>query len=59
MVGGIVWALAQDFTLLEAARFRVAAGAAAVKTPGTELCHREDALELYEQIREAATLEDE
>jgi 6-phosphofructokinase 2 len=51
MVGGIVWALAQGYSPLEAARFGVAAGAAAVKTSGTELCHREDALELYEQIR--------
>lgn len=51
MVGGIVWALAQDYSPLEAARFGVAAGAAAVKTSGTELCHSDDAKELYEQIR--------
>jgi len=29
----------------------VAAGAAAVMTPGTELCGREDTERLYEQIR--------
>lgn len=51
MVGGIVWALAQDYSPLEAARFGVASGAAAVKTSGTELCHPKDARELYEQIR--------
>ncbi len=55
MVGGIVWALAQDYSPLEAARFGVAAGSAAVKTPGTELCHREDAMALYEQIQEGAS----
>jgi 6-phosphofructokinase 2 len=52
MVGGIVWALAAGFGPLEAARFGVAAGAAAVKTPGSDLCHRDDAMELYEQIRQ-------
>jgi 6-phosphofructokinase 2 len=50
MVGGIVWALTQEYSPLEAARFGVAAGAAAVKTPGTELCYRDDAMELYNQI---------
>lgn len=51
MVGGIVWALAEGYAPLEAARMGVAAGAAAVMTPGTELCQREDALELFEQIK--------
>jgi 6-phosphofructokinase 2 len=55
MVGGIVWALSQDRAPLEAARFGVAAGAAAVKTQGTELCHREDTLELYERMRASAS----
>lgn len=52
MVGGIVWALAEGYSPLEAARLGVAAGAAAVKTPGTELCHGEEVMALYEQIRE-------
>ncbi|MDX1416981.1 MAG: PfkB family carbohydrate kinase, partial [Candidatus Promineifilaceae bacterium] len=52
MVGGIVCALAQEYELKEAARFGVAAGAAAVKTPGSELCRREDVVQLYEQILE-------
>ena len=50
MVAGIVWALDQDFSPLEAARFGVAAGAAAVMTTGTELCHPEEAEALYEQM---------
>lgn len=41
-VGGLVLALARGDTVLSAARFGVAAGAAAVMTPGTELCRRED-----------------
>lgn len=52
MVGGIVWALAEGHSPREAARYGVAAGAAAVKTRGTELCQRDDVLELYEQIAE-------
>ena len=56
MVGGIAWALAQDYSPLEAARFGVAAGAAAVMTPGTELCHGDDAVELYEQIQGEASV---
>jgi 6-phosphofructokinase 2 len=47
MVAGTVLALARGRSLTEAARFGVAAGAAAVMTPGTELCRREDAKRLY------------
>jgi 6-phosphofructokinase 2 len=36
--------------LAEAARFGVAAAAAAVMRPGTELCRREDAERLYSQM---------
>jgi 6-phosphofructokinase 2 len=49
-VAGIVLALSQGKSWREAIRFGVAAGAAAVMTPGTELCRREDAERLYEQI---------
>lgn len=41
-VAGIVVALARGEPLGRAVRFGVAAGAAAVMTPGTELCRRED-----------------
>jgi 6-phosphofructokinase 2 len=49
-VAGLVLALAQGKPWREAIRFGVAAGAAAVMTPGTELCRRDDAERLYKQI---------
>lgn len=49
MVGGLVTALARGWSLLDAARFGVAAGAAAVMTPGTELCRPKDVERLYER----------
>jgi 6-phosphofructokinase 2 len=49
-VAGIVLALTRGQSWREAVRFGVAAGAAAVMTPGTELCCREDVERLYEQI---------
>ena len=48
MTAGVVLSLSRGFSLLEAARFGVAAGAAAVMTPGTQLCRREDTEKLYE-----------
>lgn len=51
-VGGLVLALTRNFTLVEAARYGVAAGAAAVISPGTQLCRREDAERLYRKIAE-------
>jgi 6-phosphofructokinase 2 len=50
MVAGIVLKLAQGETLENAVRFGVASGAAAVMTPATELCRREDAERLYERM---------
>jgi 6-phosphofructokinase 2 len=50
MVAGIVLSLAQGRPLREAVRLGVAAGAAAVLNPGTELCHREDVERLYDQV---------
>ncbi|MCF8062911.1 MAG: 1-phosphofructokinase family hexose kinase [Deltaproteobacteria bacterium] len=47
MVAGLVLALDRGMTLEDAARFGVAGGAAAVMTPGTELCRREDAERLF------------
>ena len=49
-VAGIVLALSRGKSWREAVRFGVAAGAAAVMTPGTELCRREDVETLYEQL---------
>jgi 6-phosphofructokinase 2 len=42
MVGGLAFALDQGSSLRDAAIMAVAAGAAAVMTEGTELCHRHD-----------------
>jgi 6-phosphofructokinase 2 len=50
MVAGIVLGLARDYSLRDAVRFGIAAGAAAVMMPGTGLCHREDAERLLQQI---------
>ncbi len=50
MVAGIVLSLARGDSLREAVRFGIAAGTAAVITPGTELCRREDTERLYKQI---------
>ena len=49
-VAGIVLSLARGNALRDAVRFGVAAGAAAVMTPGTELCRREDTERLYDQM---------
>ena len=50
MVAGIVLSLSRGMSVREAVRFGVAAGSAAVMTPGTELCRREDAERLYQQM---------
>lgn len=50
MVAGIVLGLARGYALRDSIRFGVAAGAAAVMSPGTQLCRREDAERLYKQI---------
>lgn len=50
MVGGVVTALARGGSILEAARFGVAAGAAAVMREGTEICRREDTERLYQEV---------
>ena len=54
MVAGVVLQLARDADLLDAVRFGIASSAAAVMTPGTELCRREDAERLYRSMVEAA-----
>lgn len=50
MVAGITISLARGKPLRESVLFGVAAGAAAVMTPGTELCRREDAERLFESM---------
>jgi 6-phosphofructokinase 2 len=53
-VAGIVLSLARGMTLRDAVLFGIATGAAAVMTPGTELCRREDTERLYARLRETA-----
>lgn len=49
-VAGMVLRLSQGDSIEQAARFGVAAGAAAVMTPGTRLCRREDAERLFARM---------
>jgi 6-phosphofructokinase 2 len=49
-VGGMVWSLAAGHGILDAFRYGVAAGSAAVLNPGTELCHAGDVTRLYEGV---------
>jgi 6-phosphofructokinase 2 len=51
MIGGIVLKLAQDWTVKDVINYGVAAGTAAVMTPGTELCRLEDTERLYEELK--------
>lgn len=50
MVGGIVWSLAEGHGLREAICYGVAAGAACVMTPGTELAYAADVRRLCEEL---------
>jgi 6-phosphofructokinase 2 len=50
MVAGMVLSLARGKMLRESVLFGVAAGTAAVMTPGTELCRMEDVKRLYETM---------
>ena len=49
-LGGIVAALAAGQSMEDAFRMGVAAGSAAVMSPGTELCHEEDVKRLLPQV---------
>lgn len=52
MVAGLTLGLAREYDLEATVQFGVAAGAAAVMTPGTELCRRDDTETLFDRIRE-------
>ena len=54
MLAGIVLRLQQGASLRDAVRFGVAAGAATVMNPGTELCRRSDVERFYTQMAAAA-----
>lgn len=51
MVAGVTLSLARGWPSRNAVLFGIASGAAAVMTPGSELCRREDAERLYEKLR--------
>jgi 6-phosphofructokinase 2 len=50
MVAGIVYGMASDKSIRDAVMLGIAAGAAAVMTPGTELCRGEDVMRLFNQM---------
>jgi 6-phosphofructokinase 2 len=50
MVAGIVLSLARGKELHDAVAYGMAAGAAAVMTPGSELCRRDDTERLYDRL---------
>ncbi len=50
MVGGIVLKLWEGWDLEDAAAYGVAAGSAAVMTPGSELCRKEDTERIYKEM---------
>lgn len=50
MVAGMILSLARGGTLIEAVKYGMAAGAAALLRPGTELCRREDTERLYRTL---------
>jgi 6-phosphofructokinase 2 len=59
-LGALLWALVADLPMPEALRYAVAAGAAAVLTPGTALCDRQEVERLLpharvEQVEERAS----
>jgi len=50
MVAGIVLSLTRGWDLTDAVKFGMAAGAATLLRPGTELCRRDDAERFYHEI---------
>lgn len=51
MTAGIVLGLTRGLDLLDAAMFGAAAGTAAVMTPGSQLCRKDDTERIFEKIR--------
>ncbi|MBN1604540.1 MAG: 1-phosphofructokinase family hexose kinase [Chitinispirillaceae bacterium] len=51
MVAGILFGLSENYPIEKAVQFGIASGAAAVITPGTELCRKNDTLKLFEQLQ--------
>jgi len=51
LVAGIVYGLFQNYSLPDAVRFGVACGSAATMNPGTELCNKMDAEEIFRALQ--------
>jgi 6-phosphofructokinase 2 len=58
MVAGIVFGLSRGKSFMDAVRYGVAAGAAAVTTAGSELCRRQDVEDLYGRMSGGKGLDD-
>lgn len=52
MAAGILFGLSRNYDIRRAVILGIAAGSAAVMTPGTELCRREDVERLFEKMEE-------
>lgn len=52
MVGGMVLALSRGWDLKDVVSYGVAAGTAATLNPGTELCKKEDAERIFEELKQ-------
>jgi 6-phosphofructokinase 2 len=52
MVAGITYSLSEGKTIHEAVKYGIACGTAATLNPGTELCHKKDADEIFKTIIE-------
>lgn len=52
MVAGITFSLSEGKTIHEAVKYGIACGTAATLNPGTELCHKKDADEIFNNITE-------
>ena len=57
LTGALALSLGRGDGLRRAAQFGIAAGAAAVMTPGTELCRREDTERLFNEMTESKPVE--
>ena len=53
-LGALLWVLDREGDLAEGLRYAIAAGSAALLTPGTDLCRREDVLRLADQVAVSA-----
>jgi 6-phosphofructokinase 2 len=49
-VAAMVWSLAEGHSIEDAFRYGMAAGSAALLSPGTELCNADDVQRLYSQV---------